>query len=148
MYNRAAHKYNALVEREGNILQRLLSNSKNATLLWEIPKGRPNKNETHLMTASREFEEETGLSKDAYRVLFDEGIIEYSFMGCGVKYKYVYYIGVLSSNITPTYNFNNIHMVREVSELKFLTSIATQELNNQRLAKTVRIIIKKAKKYL
>lgn len=148
VFNRALRKYNTLNEREGNVLARILSNTENATLLWEIPKGRSDKKETPLMSATREFEEETGLSKESYRILFDEGTIEYSFIDCGVKYKYIYYLAVLSSNITPKYDYTNEHMLREISELKFMTSIATQELNNQRLAKTVRIIIKKAKKYL
>ena len=148
IYNRSLRKFTTLLERGSNIISRILSNSKNATLLWEIPKGRPDKKETQLMSAVREFKEETGISKESYRILFDEGTIEYSFMDCGVKYKYIYYLAVLSSNVVPTYDYNNEHMLRELSELKFLTSIAAQELNNQRLAKTVRIIIKKAKKYL
>lgn len=148
VYARALRKYTMLSERGGEIISRLLSNTKNATLLWEIPKGRPNKKETPLCSAVREFEEETGLDTNAYRILFDEGTIEYSFTDCGVKYKYVYYLAVLCNGVTPKYDYRNEHMLHELSELKFMTSIATQELNNQRLAKTVRIIIKKCKKYL
>ena len=148
VYARALRKYNTLCEREENAIPRLLSNTKNATLLWEIPKGRPNKKETPLASAVREFEEETGLDKESYRVLFDEGTIEYSFIDCGIKYKYIYYLAILSSNVVPKYDYSNEHMLRELSELKFMTSTATQELNNQRLAKFVRIIIKKCKRYL
>lgn len=148
VYSRALKKHITLLEREGDVILRLLSQTKNATLLWEIPKGRPNRKETPLISAVREFEEETGLDKDSYRILFDEGTIEYSFIDCGVKYKYIYYLAVLSGNITPKYDYRNEHMLRELSELRFMTSIATQEFNNQRLAKTVRIIIKKCKKYL
>lgn len=42
-FNWAQRKYNTLVEREDGILLRLLSNTKNASLMWEIPKGRANK---------------------------------------------------------------------------------------------------------
>lgn len=148
VYARSQKKYTTLIEREGDVLASLLSNTKNATLLWEIPKGRPNKKETPLISAIREFEEETGLDKNNYRILFDEGTIEYSFVDGGVKYKYVYYLAVLSGSITPKYDYNNKHMLWELSELSFMTSAGIQELNNQRLAKTARIIIKKAKKYL
>ena len=148
VYNRASKKHTTLVEREGNVLLRLLSNTPNATLLWEIPKGRPNKKEAPLASAVREFEEETGLDKESYRILFDENTIEYSFVDCGVKYKYIYYLAVMSSGIDPKYDYGNEHMLREVSDLKFMTSVATQELNNQRLVKLVRIIIKKCKKYI
>lgn len=148
VYARAFRKHTTLLERDQDLILRLLSKSRNATLLWEIPKGRPNKKETPLMSAVREFEEETGLDKSSYRVLFDEGTIEYSFIDCGVKYKYVYYLAVLGSHVVPTYDYSNEHMLHELSELKFMTSNATQELNDQRLAKTVRIIIKKCKRYL
>ncbi len=101
-----------------------------------------------MVSATREFEEETGLKKDAYRLLLDEGTIEYTFIDCGVKYKYVYYIAVMDSTTIPTYDYSNPHMLWELSELKFMSSVAIREMNNQRLAKTARIIIKKAKKYL
>jgi len=148
IYMRSLKKYTTLLSRDGDILHTLISNTKNATLLWEIPKGRPNKRETPLISATREFEEETGLSKEVYKILFDEGSIEYTFVDCGVKYKYIYYIAVLGSNVTPTYDYTNHHMLWELSELKFMTSMAIQELNNQRLVKIARIMIKKAKKYL
>lgn len=147
-FNWAQKKYNALVEREDGILLRLLSNTKNASLLWEIPKGRANKKETPLISATREFEEETGLTKDSYRILFDENTIEYTFVDCGVKYKYIYYIAILGSSTTPTYDYRNEHMLRELGELRFMTSLGIQEMNNQRLAKLARIIIKKTKKYI
>ena len=146
VYARSLKKFNTLLGRD--VLSSLLSKTENATLLWEIPKGRPNKKETPLVSAVREFEEETGINKESYRILFDEGTIEYSFVDGGIKYKYIYYIATLSGSTNPTYDYNNRHMLWELSELKFMTSTAIQEMNNQRLAKTARIIIKKAKKYL
>lgn len=146
IYQRSLKKYNILVER--GILSSIITNTKNADLLWEIPKGRANKKETPLISATREFEEETGISKKDYRILFDEGPIEYSFVDCGVKYKYIYYIATLGSNVEPTYDYKNNHMLWELSELRFMTSVAIQEMNGQRLAKIARIMIKKAKKYL
>ncbi len=148
VYARSLKKYTTLIERGDNVLTTLLSKSTNANLLWEIPKGRSHKKETPLLSATREFEEETGLSKDLYRILFDEGTIEYTFIDCGIKYKYIYYIAILGSNINPTYDYTNVHMLWELSELRFMTSTAIQEMNDARLAKTARIIIKKAKKYL
>ena len=148
VFIRSLSKYNTLTNREGDVLRNLISNTKNATLLWEIPKGRSNKKETPLTSAVREFEEETGLTKDAYKILFDEGTIEYTFIDCGIKYKYIYYLAILKSNTTPTYDYNNQHMLWELSELKFMTSLAIQEMNNQRLAKIARIMIKKTKKYI
>jgi 8-oxo-dGTP pyrophosphatase MutT (NUDIX family) len=146
LFNRALRKYNLLVDR--GILAELLSKTLNATLLWEIPKGRSNRKETPIVSATREFEEETGLTKDRYRILFDEGTIEYSFVDCNVRYKYIYYIAITNKNVVPKYDYGNEHMVRELSELVFMRSSAIRELNNKRLAKTAKIIIKKAKRYL
>lgn len=149
VYARSLKKYTTLIERnDGNVLTSLLSKTKNSTLLWEIPKGRPNKKETPLVSAVREFEEETGIKKDSYRILFDEGTVEYSFVDAGVKYKYIYYIAAFTNSTDPTYDYNNSHMLWELSELRFVSSAVIQEMNNQRLAKTARIIIKKSKKYL
>ncbi len=148
IYTRSLKKYTTLVGRGDDILLKLVSHTKNATLLWEIPKGRPNKKESPLVSATREFEEETGIKKDAYRILIDEGTIEYTFVDCGVKYKYIYYLAILDGNTVPMYDYTNKHMLWELSELKFMTSAAIQEMNNNRLAKTARIMIKKAKKYL
>jgi len=148
IFARSMKKYNTLPSRGEDVIRNLVSNTKNAALLWEIPKGRPNKKETPMVTATREFEEETGLNKNSYRILIDEGVIEYTFIDCGVKYKYIYYLAILDSNTTPTYDYANKHMLWELSELKFMTSTAIQEMNNQRLAKTARIMIKKAKKYI
>lgn len=146
VFNRALRKYNLLKDR--GILLELLSKTQNATLLWEIPKGRSNRKETSIVSATREFEEETGLTKDLYRILFDEGTIEYSFVDCNVRYKYIYYIAIINKNVVPRYDYGNEHMLRELSEVSFMTSTAIHELNNQRLAKTAKLIIKKAKRYL
>ncbi len=148
VYARSLRKYNILIARGEDVLKNLVSNTKNATLLWEIPKGRANKKETPIISAMREFEEETGLNKESYRILMNEGPIEYTFIDCGVRYKYIYYLAVMDSNIVPTYDYNNHHMICELSELKFMSSTAIQEMNNQRLAKIARVMIKKIKKHL
>lgn len=148
VYSRSLRKFLSLLERPGNVLLRLLSNTSNGTLLWEIPKGRANKRETPLISAIREFEEEMGMEKESYRILFGEGTIEYHFIDCGVKYKYIYYLAVQTEKVTPTYDYTNRHMLCELCELRFMTSRAIQEMNDARLAKTARITIKKAKKYL
>lgn len=146
LYVRSARKFNLLVSR--GILLELMTGTTNASLLWEIPKGRANKRETALRSAMREFEEETGLPKDAYRLLIDEGTIEYSFIDCGVKYKYVFYIALIKGGVEPKYDYTNEHMLRELGDIRFLTANVIQEMNGNRLASVARVIIKKAKKYL
>jgi len=148
MYARSLRKFTQLCEhKEGTFLIDLLNKSTNAELLWEIPKGRIGKNEVPIDSAIREFEEETGIKKSAYQLLFNEGTIEYTFSDGGVRYKYIYYLAVMNNAQHPRYDFSNEHMLIEVAELRFLPANAVLEFNNNRLYKTIRIIIKKLKKY-
>lgn len=148
LYSKSEKKFNQLCDHQnGEFLLDILNRSTNAELLWEIPKGRIGKNESPIDSAIREFEEETGISKDMYRLLFNEGTVEYTFTDGGIKYKYIYYMAILNNPNPPKYNFRNEHMLIEVAEMKFMPTNAVFEFNNNRLCKTIRIIIKKLKKY-
>lgn len=148
MYAKSAKKFMQLCEiKDGEYLLDLLNKSGHAELLWEIPKGRLNKNESPIDSAMREFEEETGIGKESYRLLPDEGTIEYTFSDAGVRYKYIYYLAIINRAQVLKYDFSNEHMLVEVGDIKFLPAIAVQQFNNNRLYQTIRIIIKKLKKY-
>lgn len=148
MYTRSMRKFSQLCEhRDGVYLLDLLNKSSNAELLWEIPKGRIGKNEVPIDSAIREFEEETGIKKSAYKLLLSEGTVEYTFSDGGVRYKYIYYLAVMNHSRHPRYDFDNEHMLIEVAELRFLPANAVLQFNNNRLHQTVRLIIKKLKKY-
>ncbi len=148
LHAKSLKKFTQLCEyQNGEFLLDLLNRSTNAELLWEIPKGRLGKNESPIDSAIREFEEETGINKSMYQLLFDEGTVEYTFSDGGVKYKYIYYMAIPNNTQPLRYNFRNEHMLVEVAELKFLPTNAVYEFNNNRLYKTIRIIIKKLKKY-
>ncbi len=111
MYNKSQKKFNQLCEyRDGQYLLDLLNKSQHCDLLWEIPKGRLNKNEIPMDSAVREFEEETGLKKSDYRLLFDEHTIDYTFSDGGIRYKYIYYMAVFNTHKHPRFDFNNQHM--------------------------------------
>ncbi len=150
LYARSSRKFQTLCERDGgNILTQLLCNTRNETLLWEIPKGRSGKNETAIMSAVREFGEETGLNKNAYRILFEEKTFEYSFVDCGIRYKYIYFVAMMLNPTTvPVFDCSNPYMLQEISELRFMTSAGIQELNNNRLAKLSKQIIKQVKRHI
>lgn len=152
-FNRSQRKFNQLINKP-NLLNTLITNTTNATLHWEIPKGRLNKEESPIDAAIREFQEETGVTREEYRLIPHEhtvdqiNSIEYTFSDWGTKYKYIFYIAIIASKIEPKYDFLNKNMVHELSELKFMSSAAVQELNDNRLAKCIRVIIKKAKKHI
>ena len=61
---------------------------------WGFPKGRKDKNEKKIDCAMREFEEETGISKDNYIILDKINTVDEIVVGTQFKYKLVYYLGL------------------------------------------------------
>ena len=63
---------------------------------WEFPKGRINSNEKHLECSVREFEEETGIKKEAINVIENILPFEENFIGTNYKsYTYKYYLSYM-----------------------------------------------------
>jgi 8-oxo-dGTP pyrophosphatase MutT (NUDIX family) len=63
---------------------------------WEFPKGRINSNEKHLECSIREFEEETGIKKEAINVIENILPFEENFIGTNYKsYTYKYYLSYM-----------------------------------------------------
>lgn len=90
-------------------------------LVYEIPKGHKNKKESILNAATREFYEETNISKEKYHIFLNIPPICYSFSDEGVKYTYIYYLALMNDfNYIPKVQFSNKHMIYEVSEIQFL----------------------------
>jgi len=149
-YNKGLKKFAALVKIEnGKYITNLINTSSNSELLWEIPKGRSNRNESPIDTAVREFKEETNIFKEEYKIVFNEDKITYSFSDNGIIYVYIYFIAIMLSNRnTPKFAYESQFMFKEVTDIKFLTSEKIKAFNNNRLYKLARIIITKAKKYI
>lgn len=78
--------------------------------LWSIPKGRKNSaNENKILTALREFTEETNISKNNYYLIFDFNhyyVIDY-------KYKINYFIGIYKNNKKVIYNVTDENLTNE-----------------------------------
>jgi 8-oxo-dGTP pyrophosphatase MutT (NUDIX family) len=63
---------------------------------WGFPKGRRMRGETDLACAVREFTEETNIPREAY-LLLNNILLEETFTGLnGVRYKHIYYVGLLN----------------------------------------------------
>ena len=87
---------------------------------WEFPKGRRNVNESDLECALREFEEETGISKDEVNLIENLLTFEETFIGSNNKaYKHKYFLGTLKHDITH-YDLTNFQE-SEVSKLDWKT---------------------------
>jgi 8-oxo-dGTP pyrophosphatase MutT (NUDIX family) len=61
---------------------------------WEFPKGRKNSSESHCECALREFEEESGISRNKLRLMPQFQAMNLFKMGCnGTMYRGIYFVG-------------------------------------------------------
>lgn len=89
---------------------------------WGIPKGRRMGTETDLECAQREFYEETGYSSNDYILLNNIApYIENIIGNNGIKYRYVYYVALLTSQNKPFYNKPDGYMNYEVGDIGFFS---------------------------
>ncbi len=85
---------------------------------WEFPKGRRNANERDIDCAVREFEEETGYSKDAIDIIDNILPFEEIFVGSNYRsYKHKYFLAYMN-NSQNMYNVQNFQK-SEVSKLEW-----------------------------
>lgn len=89
---------------------------------WGFPKGRKNHYETDFDCALREFEEETGLRRNQFRVFENIMPIAETFYGDNnVYYTHIYYIGWVPYNVKVELNEQNEHMKREIGNIGWFT---------------------------
>ncbi len=132
-------------------LMKLLKSSKSVNCIWEMPKGMKNKNESDINAAIREFYEETNISKNKYRILWDVPKFEFKFVDENVEYRYIYYPAImLDCRFQPLIDISiTKSSLLESSEIKFLSAEEAMVLtNNKNLYNLLSSIKKKVKKYL
>lgn len=88
-----------------------------------FPKGRKNMREQNIECAEREFAEETGYTKNDYRLIKSYKPVEEIFTGTNdVKYRHVYYLVKCKSNIhSPFLDISNNIQTAEVKSINWLT---------------------------
>lgn len=120
-YFQLKYKYeNAFVMDRGVRIKQLIAQSKHATALWEIPKGRKSsKEESDILCAVREFCEETGLNKKDFQLLSHESK-KISFEDANVKYVYKYFIAVAHNSARPTIKIEDINQSSEIQHIKWM----------------------------
>ena len=95
----------------GELLRKLISNSVNVETQWEFPKGRKNNfRENDIMTAIREFKEETNVLDSQYTIQWNIKPYTESYIDFGVKYINKYYFAYTDDIWEPVYNFCNHHI--------------------------------------
>ena len=121
-YEDSKKKFNRLKERKENSLDQLIDKANIIYIEkdWGFPKGRRNLRESDYDCALREFEEETGYSRDEYKILRNIAPIEEIFVGSnGIKYKHIYYIGLSVRNVELKIDPDNIHQCTEISKVSW-----------------------------
>ena len=90
---------------------------------WGIPKGRRNLKESNLHCAIREFEEETGIKKTQYNLIYQIDPIDELFSGSNnIRYKHIYYVANAKNNINNLeIDKNNFSQVSEISNINWFT---------------------------
>lgn len=157
-YFRKKTKFENIFMRDGGkLLKRLINSSSNSATPWEIPKGGANIDELDLNCASREFEEETGVSSEKYTLLWNIDPIISAHKDDNIVYQSNYYIAYLNRitdvNWSPKVKFNSTQQLAEVeqvqwvslNELKFLN---LNETSKKRLVKLYKTVIEQFKKHV
>ena len=88
---------------------------------WEIPKGRRNNREKNKCCAIREFEEETNIKSNNYKLIYNNVPLIEEYKGINnVNYKHVYYIAKVNSTLKLYIDPNNKDQILEVNSIKWL----------------------------
>ena len=119
-YNNSKNKFNFTKNYLMNIIDKIILKYDHPE--WEFPKGRKNEDESDYDCAIREFEEETGISKNDIIILDKLHPIVENIIGSNEKeYKMIYYVGILKNDVDVKINPKNISHNIEISDIKFLS---------------------------
>lgn len=140
-YNKKRNKFIQLINDGGKFIRKIVAQSKNSPLIWEIPKGRIVENENLIECAVREFEEETGIKKKSYTLLSDVKPIVMTYRDGNFHFKYYYYLARSneteenlkkdpSIKINLRIDFNNIDQISELVDIKWLSLDQIKLLNS------------------
>jgi ADP-ribose pyrophosphatase YjhB (NUDIX family) len=117
---------------------------------WGFPKGRRNYQEKDLTCALREFEEETGYSRNDITIVQNLMPLEEIYTGSNFKsYKHKYFLAYIESDIRPTKSFQKT----EVSKVEWksfdncMSSIRKYNLEKFDLLERVNMILSRYKLY-
>jgi 8-oxo-dGTP pyrophosphatase MutT (NUDIX family) len=93
-----------------------------ATAEWGFPKGRRDSHESDYSCAMRELYEEAGIKeKDVLSIGNMEPVYETFFGSNHVHYCHKYFIVLAPSTLEVSYNPQNIHMKREIGDIRWCT---------------------------
>jgi 8-oxo-dGTP pyrophosphatase MutT (NUDIX family) len=145
-------KNGIIINNEFISLDSLIANSNTNWIEteWEFPKGRRNYQEKDFDCAIREFEEETGYSRNEIKVIENLMPLEEIFIGSNHKsYKHKYYLAYMDKTVDVLHNYQK----SEVSKLEWKTieecleSIRPYNLDKKSLIININRILKEYRLY-
>jgi 8-oxo-dGTP pyrophosphatase MutT (NUDIX family) len=145
---------NYVLPDKGNKLKELICKSRNSYCLWEIPKGRKIfSQEKDLVCAVREFEEETGISGNDYRIL-EEFPFTTTVNSLNIKYINYLYLAIMTNDSpmlkNPKLDYLNTQQLSEVADISWMSIDKIGILDNTgklfQLAKNINKILRKRHK--
>ena len=129
-YKKKKNKFEQFLFDKGRTLRRIIGNSNNKALVWEMPKGRLNPEESAIECAVREFGEETRIDKRKYEILPNIKPISTSHRDGNFYYKSTYYFARAKCDINLNLDFNYLKQVCEIIDIKWLTLDEINLLNS------------------
>ena len=126
-------KNGVMIDNNIVTLKQLLENSNTSwnETEWEFPKGRKNYQERDIDCALREFEEETGISKESIKIIENVLPFEEMYVGSNHKiYKHKYFLGFMKNTVMNDDNSNSDNLIEydlssyqksEVSKMEWKT---------------------------
>ena len=129
----------------------MLNQSKSNSRLWEIPKGRKELFETSLDCAIREFEEETNITSNCYKLITELHPNEISYDIGKIRYTFAYWTALATCNIknTDRLNYQNNIQISEVVSIKWMDLDTVKKLDSYRkYYKLVKKIFKDLNMYI
>ena len=151
-------KNGVMVDNELITLKDIVQQSKTQWIEteWEFPKGRRNGKEKDIDCALREFEEETGITKNKINIVENILPFEEIFIGTNHKsYKHKYFLAYMNPDFGENENFEELdnYQVTEVSKMewktidKCLESIRPYNLEKKRLIANINKVLEEYRLY-
>jgi len=115
------YKYDKLFENGKNRLLLLMNQSKSLPLVWEIPKGRKHRDESEINCAIREFEEETFINPEGYKIVTTKPV-SVNHISNNICYVSKYYIAAYNNDYIGKNTFgDNITTLTEIIDIKWVS---------------------------
>lgn len=133
-------------EYKRDALRLMLDRAPSVTRIWEIPKGRLRGPESDVECAVREFGEETGIKKTAYRII-PGWTRKNEITDCGARYTSQYFLATATENIVPRVGLLTDSQISEIVDIRWVSAELAMHLPGCEASRLlVRDIIKTMKR--